>query len=306
MDDIIRMSNSSFNQISTCEMQYSHRKIFKGEVDSDADTNQKHFRIGSCFHEILEHCLHIMPNSTPDAIYASFEQHSIDDPKDRGLIIAMCNKYYALHAKSNLTVIGCEDEVGDERTLGYIDAIMKDPDGYWYIVDLKTAKRFNTNLLARLKRDSQLNLYAYFRKQIADKYGLSMEQFDGVLYRVTEKVERVMRADEDEWEYAERIEPKVNSYSIHIPADELDPIGAYQAVIAAQERAMEIRDKGAEPRQNFGACFNYFRPCDYFSKCYGYLNSEAHEHFRVLNDKDMSYSRKPEAIKLERELEELV
>ena len=54
MGDKIRMSNSSFNQMNSCEMRYAHRKIFGTKVDSDIDTDKPHFKIGSCFHEILD------------------------------------------------------------------------------------------------------------------------------------------------------------------------------------------------------------------------------------------------------------
>ena len=119
----------------------------------------------------------------------------------------MVRKYSELHKKSSLTVIGCEDEVGDDYTIGFIDAIMVDSAGYYYITDLKTAGRFDNNLLARLKRDSQLNLYSYFRNQIEEKYGLDPKKFAGILYRVTQKVSRVKKASESLEDYVNRLVP---------------------------------------------------------------------------------------------------
>ncbi len=287
MGDKIRMSNSSFNQMNSCEMRYAHRKIFGTKVDSDIDTDKPHFKIGSCFHEILEHCLHNYDDSDIDTTYACFESHNIDSDQDRGLILAMVRKYSELHKKSGLTVIGCEDEVGDDYTIGFIDAIMIDAAGFYYITDLKTAGRFDNNLLARLKRDSQLNLYSYFRGQVEQKYGLDPEKFAGILYRVTQKVSRVKKASESLDDYVNRLLPLVESYSIFIPADELDPDSAYQAVRTAQVKATKFRDEGLEPKRDFGKCFEYFTACDYFSKCYGFLHTEASDHFSIENSKNI-------------------
>lgn len=281
MDKPIRMSNSSFNQMKSCEQKYVYRKITKVETDPDVDTDLKHLRLGSCFHELLENCLHVLPETTSDDMYAAFESHSIDSDRDRGVLMAMWEKYWELHKASELTVIACEDEVGDDTIIGFIDAIMVDKNGFYYITDLKTAARFDGNLLARLKRDSQLNLYSHFRHQIEEKYNLDPDKFAGCLYRVTTKATIVKKASETITEFKRRVKPKIESYSIFIPAEHLAPEETYKEVMAAQAKAMQFRDEGLEPKRDYSNCFQYFRPCEYFSSCYGYLNSEADKSFNI-------------------------
>ena len=281
------MSDSSYKQLSSCEQKYVHRKVLHTAVDSDIDTDKKHFRIGSCFHEILELCLHDVSNIDNDTTYACFERHRIDSDQDRGLILAMVRKYGRLHKGSGLKVIACEDEIGDEYTIGYIDAVMVDRAGFYYIVDLKTASRFDGNLVARLKRDSQLNLYSYFRSQIESKYCLSPENFAGALYRVTEKSSRVKKASESVEQFASRVIDYIESYSIFIPASELDPKGAYLEVRRAQAQATALSEGKVKPKRNYNKCFEYFSPCEYYSNCYGFLNSDADSHFKIETSKNI-------------------
>lgn len=279
------MSNSSFSTMKSCEAKYAHRKIYKSEIDSDVETNLRHLNIGSCFHELLELTHHTFEGLSTDEIYGCFEKHGIDSDADRGMIIAMCKKYAVLHKKSELTCIGCEDEIGDDDVIGFIDAILQDKNGFYYITDLKTAARLDGNLLARLKNDPQLNLYAYYRGIIEEKYGLDPNKFAGVLYRVTRKSTIKMKASDSVESFADRVFDNIDSYSIFIPASELDPVSAYLAVVEAKKKALRFRDEGLEPKKNFSNCFEWYRPCEYFSKCYGYLHSESEDNF-LMEDTD--------------------
>jgi len=284
----IRMSYSSMSEIRSCEMKYAHRKIFFSEVDSDVEDSDLALRVGGCFHEVLENCNHKYFTATLDEILPVFDKYEIDEPELRGMLYGMWSAYSRLHIKSGLEVVGCEDEIGTDKIVGAIDATMVDPHGYWFIVDLKTTARYDGNLLARLKKDIQLNLYAYFRRQLVDKYQLDPSKFAGVIYRVTEKSKLKMRTSEDEFDFAKRVGESVGSYDIFIPYEELEPEEAYQAVIDAQKKAMSFKYEGVEPTKNYKSCFDWWRPCKYFSKCYGYLHSESTNHFQVRTEKQMT------------------
>ena len=112
------------------------------------------------------------------------------------------------------------------------------------------------------------------RNQIAEKFDLDMDLFAGVIYRVTLKSRMKIKASEDAIEFGKRLLDYIEVKDIFIPFDDLDPEESYLNIIEAQERAMQIRDHGAEPEKNYASCEAWFRPCNYFSKCHGHLNTD--------------------------------
>ena len=95
----------------------------------------------------------------------------------------MVLKYLRLHNKSNLEAVVCEHEIIDDQVVGFIDVVFKEKDSdKWWICDLKTSSRLSSTLISRLPQDRQLNLYAYFADQIADTYGLKLDQYQGCRY----------------------------------------------------------------------------------------------------------------------------
>ena len=291
------MSHSSCNLINSCERKYYYKKI--SQIAPDVEQEQRHFILGKVFHLALENILHKQEEFTEEILAEAAREEGLENPSDIAMIEAMIIKYLLLHSKSELDVVVCEIAVGDEDTIGYIDAIMKDKNGFWYIADLKTAGRFDDNLMARLMKDQQLNLYAYFIDQIAEKLDLDLEKFAGCLYRVTTKATIKWNKRETRKDYIERVYDRIESYSIFIPKDILNPKAAYDTVIKAQKRATALQASDeAEAKQCFSSCFDYFRPCDFFSQCYGYKHYEGQEKFPVEN----TYSVKPMYQELEDDL----
>ena len=166
-----RLSHSSSGVLLGCERRYWH-KVNETSYDPDYDDDRKALRIGKGFHLVLEHCNHKRKAFNGKIFSAAMREEGIDDPQERGLIIAMCLSYFKLHERSGLKVEVCEIEVGDTHVIGYVDAVMSDPNGCWWIVDLKTAARLSQDLLSRLARDPQLNLYSYYLGDIARELGL--------------------------------------------------------------------------------------------------------------------------------------
>lgn len=282
------MSHSSCNLINSCERKYFYKKI--SQVAPDVEQEQRHFILGKVFHLALENILHKQEEFSEEILAEAAREEGLENPSDIAMIEAMIIKYLLLHSKSELDVVVCEIAVGDDDTIGYIDAIMKDKNGFWYITDLKTAGRFDDNLMARLMKDQQLNLYAYFIDQIAEKLDLELDKFAGCLYRVTTKATIKWNKRETRKEYIERVYDRIESYSIFIPKDILNPKAAYETVIKAQKRATVLSSSDeSEAKQCFNSCFDYFRPCDFFSQCYGYKHYEGQEKFPVEN----TYSVKP-------------
>ena len=291
------MSHSSCNLINSCERKYYYKKI--SQVAPDVEQEQRHFILGKVFHLALENILHKQEEFSEEILAEAAREEGLENPSDIAMIEAMIIKYLLLHSKSELDVVVCEIAVGDEDTIGYVDAIMQDKNGFWYITDLKTAGRFDDNLMARLMKDQQLNLYAYFIDQIAYTLDLELEKFAGCLYRVTTKATIKWNKRETRKEYIERVYDRIESYSIFIPKEILNPKAAYETVIKAQKRATVLSSsEETEAKQCFNSCFDYFRPCDFFSQCYGYKHYEGQEKFPVEN----TYSVKPMCQEVEDDL----
>lgn len=282
-NDRIRMSHSSTNLINSCEQKYYYKKIAKTPTDSDVTEDFKAFTIGKVYHEALENCMHERSQFSLDLVYAAAEEHELTNNDEILMVRAMIEKYFQLFEKSGLQVIACEDEIGDENIIGFVDALVKNEDGDWFIMDLKTAARFDPSLLGRLKKDQQLNLYTHFREFFADKYDLPMEKFAGCLYSVTTKCKIKQTKRESEQDYIDRCLERVESYMVFVPADELEPQLAFDTVMEAQGKAMEFLKGGREPKPNYKSCNEYFRSCEWWSQCYGHNHSDMEEHTFAMN-----------------------
>ena len=289
-DEVIRMSHSSCQLQTACSRKYYLKKIEKVPVDIDVVEDYKHFKIGKIFHTAIENCLHEKDAYHPDLLRDAAKEHEHEVESDLIMIQAMINKYFELHSKSGLTCISCEDEIGDENVIGFVDAVMKDANDWWYICDLKTTGFFNTQLMAKLKKDQQLNLYSFYRNQLADKLGLDRDKFRGCLYRATTKCRIKKNRRESDKDFLDRCMERIESYSIFVPAEELAPEAAFKKIMDAQAKAMAMKGMDREDiPQNFDACFDWNRSCEWFSKCWGFIYSEAEEQFPVEN----TYSVKP-------------
>ena len=182
----MRLSYSSSTLYQGCKRKFYYKKHAK-PIDPDCEQDTTALRVGKAFHQIQEDCLHDKKKFKGSIATKAFVDNQILEETQRQMIMAMCLKYWELHSKQGLTIICCEMEIGDENVIGYIDAVMRDENGFWYIVDLKTAGRLNASLLSRLSRDVQLNLYSYYASQVAAVYDLDLSMFAGTRYRVTTK-----------------------------------------------------------------------------------------------------------------------
>lgn len=203
-------------------------------------------------------------------IKKAFIDNDITEDTLKGLIMGMVKKYFILHEKQGLTTISVEIEIGDETLIGYVDAIMTDDDGGWYIVDLKTAGRLNNSLLSRLSKDPQLNIYSFYAPQIAKMLNLDVDMFRGTRYRVTTKAQIKKNKKESLLEFIKRVFDRVESYDIFIPAESLIPQSTHSHFMRLREKMEELSEVKEElVPQNFGNCEAYFKPCEYWSRCYG-------------------------------------
>jgi len=284
---MMRVSYSSSTLFQGCNRRWFYKKVRKLPIDPDCEEDTTALRVGKCFHQILEDCNHDRRFYKLDLIKKCFADNDITDPTNRGMIMAMVDMYLKLHEKQGLKIRVCEIQIGDDDLIGYIDAIMTDDDDGWYIVDLKTAGRLNNSLLARLSKDPQLNIYSYYVPQIAKMLNLDPDNFRGTRYRVTTKAQIKMNKKESLLEFMNRVKERIESYDICIPAEDLIPEQTYRGFMRIRDKMNETSEMVDEKvTQNFGYCEQYFKPCEYWSRCYGKTftsGSTQHELFDTKN-----------------------
>ena len=286
----MRISYSSSNTLQGCERKFWHEKVNKTDHDPDYKDDSTALRLGKAFHQVLEEVGHTKAKLKKSVFAGAFLDNEIDTETERGYIYAMVHKYLALHEKSRLSAEYVEVEIGiPEKYIGFVDAIMIDQNGHWWIVDLKTAGRLSNSLLSRLSRDPQLNLYSYFAPQIADKCGLDLGSFMGTRYRVTTKPTIKLNKKESFTEFVKRCYERIESYDIGIPASHLNPKASFDHIMSLRDRANKLEETPEEEvPQNFTYCETYFKPCPYWSNCYGCTFSDAAEQYTISDSSDIS------------------
>lgn len=285
----LRISYSGSNTLLGCERRFYYEKVKKVDYDPDYVDNSHALRMGKAFHQILEECSHGEIRCTNKIIEKALYDNEIDSQTDKYSLIAMVKKYIPLHRKSGLRCVAIETEVGNgEDYIGYIDAIMVDREGGWWIVDLKTAGQLSPSLLSRLCNDPQLNLYSNFIDQLSGTHGLEVEKFLGVRYRVTTKAKIKLGSKETPEQFVSRVMDRIESFDIGIPASDLDPKGAYSRLMSLLERARGLETKEeSEITQNFSNCESYFKPCPYWSNCYGATFTAAKDKYSIFDSTNM-------------------
>ena len=283
--DILRISHSSANTFKGCQRKYFHQKVAKTRWDPDYQDNAAPLRIGSAFHLVLEMIEFNSELLTNHIFGRAFEAEDVDSVTERMMIRAMIKKYLKLYNKCGLKVIAVEVEISTDDFVGYVDSVMVDRFQNWWIIDLKTAARLDGSLLSRLARDQQLNLYAFYVPFIAEKLGLDPEMFAGCRFHITTKCQIKLNKKEKEHDFYLRCYEKVESFDIGIPKKDLAPEDTHDRVmkILTEVRKMPGMDINLVP-QSFNNCFDFFKPCPYFSNCHnGKTFTAAADHFNIYN-----------------------
>ena len=267
-----RLSYSSMAQLQTCEQQYAHRKIYKTPVDSE-EQDRTAFDVGSATHECVEFTdwgLRPLTQVIVDQAIVNYP----DAADHKGLVHAMALKLIQQQKASGLICVKAEQQIVSPKFNGFIDLIAKYPSGDWYIIDLKTsAYKPNDGLIARLPMDRQLNLYASYYEMMAPLLDLDPKKFQGCIYRVVTKSKANPKASESYKAFVQRVTKLTKVYDVIVPKDKLHIKEVVEMFDDAYVKSMSLRE-GEVPSKNLGACFNYFRTCEYFSKCHGYKAEE--------------------------------
>ncbi len=254
----VKLSYSSMKLIQSCEQRYSFYKITNTPKDSDYEESDA-LGLGKAFHEVLEKTLHTDWNEK--LLLEAMEAHKVD-VSDANLLRMMLTKYVAFRKATGLRVVKCEFGIETSDYVGFADAFAIDKASKtWWIVDLKTAARHDPNLVPQLAKDMQIGLYSHFVPDIENAVKeLEGYKFGGFKYSQTIKSKATT---------AKGLESGVKVYEITIPAEIIEEGEAWSHFQEVHSRALELHG-GEAPRKNLSACFNFFSPCAYFSKCFGY------------------------------------
>lgn len=279
-----RLSYSSSTLLKNCSQKYYYYKILGVPKDADSTQSDTAFNCGKAFHYVLEENGHTEDrlDELLDIAVKSFEVE-----EHRGMLHAMILRYLQVHLKSGLEVVYCELGLNNPIFIGFIDAIMKDAEGGWWIVDLKTAARISEIKLASLASDTQLNLYSSFAKEVAIQLELDPKKFRGARYRVTTKTKLIKKASESYGDYVLRNAKNVKSYDIIIPVEKMDPKGTYAEHKRLHAKTLKMRKGTVKPEKNLSWCDSYFRSCEYWSQCHGSTFTESKETINMLTSNNV-------------------
>lgn len=278
--DEITLSHSSANLLRGCEQKYVYYKVDKVAKDIDFDDNQEHFVVGKAVHQILEEMLHTWNEKEfyewLDKVVAGYE---ISHQKH--LIAALSFKLFMLNKKSGLGCVHAEFKIQTKHVLGYVDIIMADSEGNWWIVDIKTTARESSLTNNKLHNDYQLNLYAAHYKLIAKDLGLDAAKFMGCRYRVVTKTKARPKVNETVLQYIKRTKDVIHAFDVIIPKEDMDPDRILKQHRELWRRASKLHE-GSKPKCDYAQCSSYFRPCEYWSRCHGELYTHSDKRFEVL------------------------
>lgn len=261
-----RLSYSSAGLLKNCSMKYFHHKVNNTKRDFDAEANYDAFNVGKCFHYVLEENGH-SEDRLEELLAKGCKAFNVESSES--MIHAMLLRYLQIHQRSELEVVKCELALENEEFLGFIDVILTDEAGYWWIADLKTAKFFKPEEAVRLPEDVQLNLYCSFYKDIAKVLGLDPKKWMGARYRVTTKSVLKLKANESYIEHVLRTAKNVKSYDIVVPKKLMQPKETYQEHLRLHQKSLQLRNHEILPERNRSHCMSFFKPCEFWSQCHG-------------------------------------
>jgi len=267
-----RLSYSSMAQLQTCEQKYVHRKVWNTPVDNEEE-DRTAFDTGSATHECVELTGWGLEELTQEIVDKAIVAYP-DAAENKALVHAMALKLIRQQQISGLICVKAELQIVSPKFNGYIDLIAKFPSGAWYIIDLKTsAYKPNDGLIARLPMDRQLNLYGSYAEMIAPILDLDPDKFLGCIYRVVTKSKAKQKTSETYDRFVQRLKKATKVFDVIVPKEKLHTKEIREMFDDAHVKSISLRE-GEVPVKNLGSCFDYFRLCPYYSKCFGVRSEE--------------------------------
>jgi len=267
------LSPSSLALYIGCGRKYFLKKIAKVAIDPDQSADTVALNVGKAFHKVLEDTQHNLDGITYKQVHHTVAEF-IDAEEYGPMIFGMLAAYKKMHAAAGLEVVACEVELETPEFFGIVDVVLKDPrTGDWWIGDMKTAAAYSAALLPTLPRHPQLNLYAHHAPMLAEKFGMPLDKYAGCRYRLVTKSKMVRKKDEELPALLGRLGKVLKAYDFIVPKALMDS----SIIYAIHEQVAKFVSTQTEEHRyppNYGNCTQYFRPCEFWSKCHGKLHSE--------------------------------
>lgn len=269
------LSPSSLSLFQSCARKYFHKKVAKTKEDP-GEQDRTALDVGSAFHLVLEECHHDLSELKYSTVVKACNKTVPGGEfaeEQAPLIAAMLKSYREVFIDSGMEVLACEIELETPTFYGFVDAVMLDKDGGWWIADMKTAASYSRQLQAVIPRHLQLNLYAAHASLVAEKLDLTISDYMGCRYLLTTKTKVKRKIGEGVKEYIDRLSMSVSSYDFPIGKEDMDPRGA---MLIHKSGVEGTKSKAKEDYLcNFSNCTQYYRSCEYFSQCHGQKFFEA-------------------------------
>lgn len=272
----MQLSPSSFGEFSACQRKYFYRKVLKLPNDPDYEEDNEAFKVGKAFHKVLEVRKHELSGLPLKEVAEAAISEGVEDADTWYMLYAMLQAYHHVFKKVGLTVAAVELEIGSPTFMGFVDVVLKDDNGNWWIGDMKTVGTWSDSTLQTLPSHPQLNLYSAHYDLIAHACELKPSNFQGVAYLATTKSRLKKKAKETVEEYIDRLKESVRSIWVFISKDKLlvKEVTESHAAAVSHISANLAEEREVFYSRNFGNCMAYFRPCQFYSKCHTRLFSE--------------------------------
>lgn len=281
----MRHSHSSLVNAQSCQRLYKLENLDRLE----ARKRPTYFTLGSAFHSAVglwhegmtvDRCLEGVNEEFNKIDYSLLGPKEVANLEvEHARVLGMAAAYME-HYKSDLNqyshfIVESHEEIDiipGETYHGFIDVLMKDAAGDWWIKETKTAAKNTVTpaYLERIKMDNQVLGYAFLaRKRIG--------QFPkGVVYDIACKTSHRKRQQETVAQFCNRIR---NLYATRAESEHLfhreeiifdrrrlqDWWDERRALISLLKKQRE-RDKYPWPK-NTGHCLKFGSPCSMFSVC---------------------------------------
>lgn len=270
------LSHSSATTLLGCEQKYVYYKVEGAKPDSDYEKSDA-LSIGSAVHQILEDSRHEIPQSlSAELLKCEKDPQIFLDRSYFNLVAAMVIKYCRMHKQMGLKVLAVEPEVNTDWFRGFLDVILEDENGKWWICDVKTWKSLGNSKVAEAPNDPQLNLYASFAPELSKLLGLELENFGGCRWRVVSKSSAKKKDSESDTAFVKRLADKnIKAFDLAVPIEIMDPTYRRKVHKELYTITKQLASGKRKPKKNMAHCMSYFSPCEYFSKCHGSIYSEA-------------------------------
>jgi hypothetical protein len=269
-----KFSYSACGVYQSCQRKYLLKYILQVDQDSDVEDDGAALRFGKAMHSLLElykHDYRLMGKEEFKKAHEKImEENLIVDQEITTQILACVVTASELHLRSKLIVAGIETEIGDEDIIGYVDLTVADSHGHWWITDLKSSGLVLDSLFARLHKDPQLSLYAHYAQMLAEKLKLDINKFQGVRYRVVQKPKTKPKMGESVSAYRTRAD--ILCHEVIISKEMLPTDDQHRKMKKLKEESKRLTEETAE--KNVNNCVQFFRPCEFWSQCYGATYTE--------------------------------